>query len=416
MIGKGLSLKIYIPLILKGLFLFFLISIASCQSPEALPENVLPDVENDLREEAALPEEEVIEEAENGDASEIEEFDPNILLTLSFLAGDYIISPDGNLLYFTVPSAPGTLYHVVDLSAVEIGSEAVPEIEWEAIEPLQTPSVMGTTYHLQIAGDSSNLLYATSEDQWDEADYGNKTVIYFSRPAFPPDIYHQLELTGDEVPGLFSISNIKPAWEPGTNNIYYLTLSGVYRYSIDDRRKTLVRPAADLPGLPGEGQMVPHAFCLIGNNKELAYYYDGTIYLVSLVDRAGKPETIKIDSGPNGIQALQYIFDGSCLVLESGYMDWDQWLDEASLTFLDRQSGEVVLKGNSYLPAGYILDEHGQMFFKSHGPDNDRYFVLLDSNLSEKSRVQAGGIFPADMFFSYASVIKFGDRWALPFY
>ena len=186
MIGKGLNLKINIPLILKALFLFFLISLASCQSPEALPENDLPDVDNNLREEVALPEEEVIEEeAETGDAAEIEEFDPNILLTLSFLAGDYIISPDGNLLYFTVPSAPGTLNHEVDLPAVEIGLETVPEIEWEAMEPLETPSIMGFTYHLQISGDGSNLLYATSEDQWDETDYGEKKLSISAVRHFP---------------------------------------------------------------------------------------------------------------------------------------------------------------------------------------------------------------------------------------
>ena len=397
-----------VSLLIKVLILLIFLSLTGCQSTETLSEpEGLPDVDSDIQEEeAAIPEE---EEA-------VEEVTENILLTLLFLAGDYIISPDGNFLYFTVPSAPGTLYHVVDLSAVEIGSETVPEIEWEAMEPLLTPSIMGTTYHLQITGDSSNLLYATSEDQWNETDYGNKTVIYFSRPEFPPGVYHQLELTGDEVPGPFSISNIKPVWDPGTNNIFYLTLSGVYRYSTDDRKKTLIRPADELPGLPGEGQMVPHAFFLQGNNKEMAYYYDGAIYLVSLIDRGLKPETIKVDSGPNGIQALQYIFDGSYLVLESGYTDWDYWLDEVLLTFVDRQSGEVLLEGNSYLPAGYILDDRGQMFFKSRGPGYEGYFVLLDSNLSEKSRVSAEGIFPADMFFSYASVIKFGDRWALPFY
>lgn len=393
--------------------------------PETLTEFEPPDVENDIQEnEAALPEEEELtgEEAENeaaaenGDEAESEIIDPNILLTLLFLAGDYIISPDSNLLYFTVPSAPGTLYHVVDLSAVEIGSETVPEIDWETMEPLQTPSIMGTTYHLQITDDASNLLYATSEDQWDETDYGNKTVIYFGRPNFPPDVYHQLELTGDEVPYSFPGPGIMPVWDPGTNNIFYLTLSGLYRYSTESGRMTLIRPAVDLPGLADEGQLPPHAFCLNGSNKEMAYYYDGTIYLVSLIDRAGKPGTIKVKTGDNDIAGLEYIFDGSYLVLEDGYTGSGYGLKDLSLTFVGRQSGEVVLKGNSYLPAGYILDDRGRMFFKSRGPDDERYFVLLDSSLSEKSRVSAKGIIPADQFFSYADVIRLDGRWTLPFY
>ena len=116
---------------------------------------------------------------------------------------------------------------------------------------------------------------------------------------------------------------ISPAWDPGTKNIYYLTLSGIHRYSTDDRRKTLIRPASDLPGLAMDGQLAPHAFYFDGDNKELAYYDNDneTIYLVSLIDRVGTPETIKLDSGGSYVAGLEYIFDGSYLVLESGYMD-----------------------------------------------------------------------------------------------
>ncbi len=379
------------------LMLSFLILLTGCQSPDTLTEPEPPDPENDLQKTEAL--------------------DPNIILSLLFAAGDFILSPDENLLYFIVPSDPGTLYHTIDLSEVDIDSPTAPEIEWDAIEALDTPSIMGNTYHLQVSDDSKNLLYATSEIQWDETDYGAKTVIYFSRPEFPPKVYHQLELTGGEVPyATFAGPDISPAWEPGTNNIIYLTLSGVYRYSTDDRKKTLIRPAADLPGMAGEEQLVPHAFYLENDHKELAYYVNNTIYLVSLVDGSGKTETIEIEPGENDYVGLQYIFGGSYLVLEDSYTGWGFGLDYLELTFLDRQSGKVVLEGNDYLPAGYILDENGQMFFKSRGADNEGSFVLLNSSLSEISRISAKGMIPAEEFFYQVNVIKLKDCWAIPFY
>lgn len=405
-------------LFLVVFFIFFLISLTGCQISEALPEPDLPDAENGLKEnESAIQEDETLNEEENERINEAasEEVDQDFLLTFSFPAGEYIVSPGGDLLYFTMPSAPGTLYHVIDLSEVEIGSENVPEIEWEALEPLETPSIMGNTYHLKISDDGSNLLYAASEILWDETEYGEKTVIYFSRPDFPPVVYHQLELIGDEVPdSTFAGSGIMPVWESATDNVYFLTLSGIYRYSTGDRRKTLICPAAELPGLTSEGQLAPHAFYLEGENNEMAYYSDGTLYLLSLVDRNSRPEKVKVDCGDNNIVGLKYIFGGSFLVLENGHTHWGFGLHDLSLTFVDRQSGEVVLEGNSYLPAGYIFDDQGQMFFKSLGPDNQRYFVLLDSSLREISRVSAKGIIPAEEFFSFVDIIRLGGRWALP--
>ncbi len=381
------------------LILFFLISLTGCQAPETITE---PDLEN----ESAIPEDESL----NG-----EEADPNILLTFLFPAGDFITSPESDLLYFTMPSAPGTLYHVIDLSAVEIGAKTAPEIEWEALEPLETPSIMGNTYHLQISDDGANLLYAASEILWDETEYGEKTVIYFSRPNFPPGVTHQLELTGDEVPvSTYAGSGIIPIWEQGGENIYFLTLSGVYRYSTGDRERTLILPAAELPGLTGEGQLAPHAFYLEGENKELAYYEDGTIHLVSLVDKVGSPEKIKVEHSDNEIAGLRYLFDGRFLALENGYTGWGYGINDLVLTFVDRQSGEVVLQGNDYLPAGYMLDDQGRMLFKSRGQNTQGYFVLLDSSLSEFSRVSAKGIISVEEFFFYVDIIRLNGRWALP--
>lgn len=401
------------------LFLFvLLLSLSGCQSSGTSPDTGLPDYDNAIQEnEAVDPEnEEASEEAENEVQTDDQETSPQILLTFSFPAGDFILSPNGKLLYFTMPSAPGTLFHVIDLSAVEIGSEPAAEIEFEAAEPLQTPSVMGETYHLQIAGDGSSLLYATCEIQWDETEYGEKTVIYFSRPDFPPDVDHQLELAGDEVPYSLGSSGIKPVWEPDTGNVYYLCLTGLYRYSIDEGRKTVIRAASDLPGLTRDGQLAPHAFYLDGDHKELAYYNDGVIYIVSLTNRVDNPETIIVDPGDDYIFDLEYLFNGSYLVLEDGPASQGYGLDNLSLTFVERQSGAVLLEGNDYLPAGYILDDHGLMLFKGRGIDNRGYFALLGSNLNETSRISATGIMPPEEFFYSTNAIRPDGRWALPLY
>ncbi len=404
----------------KVLFLLFLILLPGCQPSERLSEPDLPAVENDIHEnEAVLTEYEGVidEEAENEDVAESEEVGPNIFLTFSYMAGDFIVSPGENFLFFTVPSDPGALYHVIDLTAVEICSQSVPEIEWEAIEALPIPYIMGHTHHLQITDDGSNLLYATSEILWDESDNGAKTTIIFSRPNYPPEVLHQLELTGEEVPyAAFAGPYISPAWGPGADNIFYLTLSGIYRYSTVDSRKILVRPSAELPGLAGKKQLPPHAFYLDGNNKELAYYNEGAIYLVSLINKADTPEMIKVDTADNDIVGLEYLFGGKYLVLEDGYTGWGFGLNDLSLTFVDRQSGEVVLEGNDYLPAGYILDDLGQMFFKSLGSDNRGYFVLLDSSLSEISIISAKDIIPVDKFLYYVDAVRLDGRWALPLY
>lgn len=147
------------------IILSFFLMLSGCQASESLPEPKLPDVENEPRENGAIYREDkevADEEIENASGLEIQEIIPNTLLTLSFTAGDFIISANGSLLYFTIPSVPGTLYHVIDLTAAEIDSQTTPEIEWEAIEPLPTPSIIGNTYHLQINADGSNLLYATA--------------------------------------------------------------------------------------------------------------------------------------------------------------------------------------------------------------------------------------------------------------
>ena len=410
--------KVYSQLHIMLILFVLLLSLSGCQSSGTSPDTGLPDYENAIQEnEAVDPEdEEVPEEAENGVQTDDQETSPQVLLTFSFPAGDFILSPDGKLLYFTMPSAPGTLFHVIDLSAVEIGSEPAAEIEFEAAEPLQTTSVMGETYHLQIAGDGSSLLYATSEIQWDETEYGEKTIIYFSRPDFPPDVDHQLELVGDEVPYSFGGAGIKPVWEAGTDNIYFLTLYGVYRYSTEERKKTLIYPSADLPGVIRDGQLAPHAFYLDGEHKELAYYNDGVIYIVSLTNKVGNPETIIVDPGDDYIAGLEYLFNGSYLVLEDGPTSSGYGLDNLSLTFVERQSGAVLLESNDYLPAGYILDDQGLMLFKGRGIDNRGYFALLDSNLNETSRISATGIMPPEEFFYSTNAIRPDGRWALPLY
>lgn len=400
-------------LIVFILTLFLLLS--GCQAPEALPE--ILDLENEPQENEAISIEEkkVTDEViENVNGLENEKFSPNTLLTLSFTAGDFIISADNNFLYFTIPSAPGSLYHLIDLTAAEVDLQSTPKIEWEAIEALPTPSIIGNTYHLQITADSSNLLYTTSEILWDETEYGQKTVIYFSRPDFPPDIYDQVEFTGDEVPFANNGSVIEPFWNEGNNKVFYLTPSGIYKYSTEDRKQTLIRPAEELAGLVWEGHLAPHAFYLESGKKELAYYSDGTIYLVSLVNRTSKPEKIIIDQGDRDFVGIDYLFDGSYLILKDGYAKSGYWLDDLSLTFVNRHSGEVIMEDNDYLPAGYNLDDQGRMFFKSRGPDKEGYFVLLDSNFIEHSRVPARDIVPDETFLSFTNVIRLDEHWALP--
>lgn len=404
-------------LMLIAFILSLFLILSGCHPPDASPE--LPDFENEPQENEALylEEKEVPgEEVEVVSELEKEKIFPNTLLALLFTAGDFIISTDSNFLYFTIPSAPGTLYHVIDLTAAEVDSQNIPKVEWEAIEALPTPSIIGSTYHLQITDDSSNLLYATSEILWDETEYGQKTIIYFSRPDFPPDIYDQIEFTGDEVPFANSGSVIEPVWGEGNNKVFYLTPSGIYKYSTEDRKQTLIRPADKLEELVLEGQLAPHAFHLESEKNELAYYRDDTVYLVSLDRRSGKPETIKINPGDRDIVGIEYLFDGHYLVLEDNYAKSGYWLDDLSLTFIDRHSGEIIMENNDYLPAGYKLDDQGRMLFKSKGPDDEGYFVLLNDNLTEQGRVPAKGIVSDEAFFSYANAIWLDGRWALPVY
>jgi len=398
--------------------LFFLLILNGCQPSGSLPESEPPDVENDPQENEAVNREDkemTDDEIENSSELDSEEISQNSLITLQFIAGDFILSPDSNFLYFTTPSDPETLYHVIDLTVAEIDAQATPEIGWEALEALPTPSIIGNTYHLQIAGVSNNLLYATSEILWDETEYGEKTVIYFSRQEFPADIYDQIEITGDEVPYFATGPGIKPSWDDD-NNVFYLTISGIYNYSTESRNQTLVRPADRLEGLVLEGQLAPHAFYLGNDKNELAYYNDNTIYLVSLDRRLDNPETIKIDSGGRDIVGIDYLFDDRYLVLADSYAKSGYWLDDLSLTFIDRLSGEIIMENNEYMPAGYNLDDQGRMLFKSRGPGDEGYFVLLDDNLTEQGRVPAKGIVSDEDFFSYANAIWLDGRWALPVY
>ena len=305
---------------------------------------------------------------------EPEETIGEILLILPPTANHLTVSNDGDFLIFTMAGAPIDPYHIINTKTYR--SEIVDgrEVSFDDIEALPTPGLEpGQVNAPEFSPDGEKLLYAAYEaGLYRPGEHPG--AIYISCPGLPPEIYHQVDLSEDEI-----VPDIRPVWKADGEGIYYLSTRGVMSYSPEAQQAELVHTAEDLSGpLDQNTGLAPHSFLVKDNFARLAYAYEGEIEIVPF--KNDHLEWERFETGLTEISNIEFIFDGRYLALESAFM-YDiegQWLE-----FLDLQTGELVELDNNYLPAGYTVNDQQEMAFIKFNQAGDFELAILNELLEE---------------------------------
>ncbi len=364
-----------------------------------------PEVEQDTpeeKEEVADDTEEVeIDEREEVADDTEEELNDDLVFMLPVNARNLAASPQGNYLLFTNGGTQFEPYFMIDAQSYEAEYCDQRRSYWGEVEQLPTPGLEhGRAYSPQFSPDGEKLLYVGyGYEDYDEYGAGS---IYLSRLDLPPEVYDQVKLEGDEL-----IRGIRPVWKAGLEGIYYITPEGIMSYNSREEQVNNIVPAGDLSGLVQEGSLVPHAFHVEDDLAWLAYFHDGKIKLVSI--ESGDFELEVFDTGLSDINHLEFIFNGSYLVLESTYM-YDiegHWLE-----LLDMQTGELLALDNDYLPlmqdkTGYLKNDQGELILNKVEEKEDTGPVLTPVVIDENLRKVQSLDLPPDVF-------RLGDIWCVP--
>ncbi len=369
-----------------GLMVFTLFFLAAgCDTAEEEVDVMEPEEEVDPEEETDT----VDETEEKADAAE--EINGDLAFMLPPTAFNLYASPDGEYLLFTMAGAPIDPYHIINTETYE--GEICDErgVYWGEIELIPTPGLEFTqVYAPHFSPDGEKLLYVGYEIyEYENVD----AVIYLSYPGLPPEVFQQVDLSGDEL-----VQGIRPAWKAEQQGIYYLTAKGVMSYSSEERQAEKIYSARDLNGLVLEDHLAPHSIHVEDDSALLAYYYDGRIKLVDLENDESELEVF--DTGVSDIKNIEFIFDGRYIALENAYM-YDRegyWLE-----FYDRQTGDLAELENNYLPlmedkTGYLKTDQGELVINKVEEKGDSGPVLTPVLLDEKLRKVRSLDLPPGMF------------------
>jgi len=340
------------------------------------------------------------EKEEVADKNEEEELNGDLILMLPMNAGNLVASPQGKYLLFTNGGTQFEPYFMIDVQSYEAEYCDQRNAYWGEVEQLPTPGLEhGRAYSPQFSPDGEKLLYTGyCYEEYDEHGAGS---IYLSRLDLPPEIYDRIDLESEEV-----LEGIRPAWKADQEGIYYITAAGVMSYCSREKQAEEIYPAGDLRGLVQENRLAPYAFYIEDDLARLAYFYEGRIKLVSLENSASELEVF--ETGLTDISNLEFIFEGTYLVLESAYMfDIEgHWLE-----FFNMEEREMTELDRNYLPlmaakTGYQKTGQGELVLNKVKEKEDSgpalTPVLLDSNL-EKVQV-------LDLPLE---IIRVGDIWCV---
>lgn len=336
--------------------------------------------------------------SEGENSAEVEEYQSEIInddfvLMLPPTAFNLNVSPEGDYIFFHMAAAPIEPCHIISTETYTSEESGDPGVSWGKFEALPTPGMEGgQTYFSDISADGDKLLYIAYE--FEGFDPFENATINFSNLKLPPDVYHQVNLDKEEV-----INGIRPVWKANQEGIYYLTAQGIMSYNLTSEQVKHLYEAADLEGLIQNNQLAPHAFNLSDNYTELAYYYEEKIYFIPLEEES---DIEVIETGVADIANIEFIFNGKYLSLESAdtFDSKGHWL-----TFIDRQTGEMLVLENNYQPAGYAINNQEQMVFVEDRGGRNFEYVLLNSSFD---KVGIAAI--PDDYFRF-EVIWLGDKW-----